>query len=99
MDRDKKSLYKNHHFNENIYNDCIRLLKRIQTFAQKGSILPTDEMNMKYFHWTKDHLNRCYQMMKAAGVLTYSRNNRRTTLRFLGDCEYLNKFILKEKKR
>lgn len=99
MNRYDMSKNCNHHFTENIFKDADRLLKRCQNFAQKGNMLPDDEMNMRYFNWSKDHLDRCYQLLKTVNVVDYSRNNRRHTLKFVGDYAYLNEFMIKNKKR
>ena len=99
MDRDNKSMYGNHHLNDKVFEDCKKLLQRCMAFAQKGHLIPTDEMNMKHFGWSKDRINRCYQMLKMAKIVDYSRNNRRSTLKFLGDYAYLNKFMMTKKKR
>lgn len=88
----------NNHFNEKVYHDTIRLMDRYMTFYDYHRSLPTDDEMMRYFGWTKDHLNRCYQMLKELGVVDYARNHRRTTLRFLGDYEGLNALIRIKKK-
>lgn len=97
--RDLKYRYNdNHHFNETIYHDTIRLMDRFMMFHQRNRLLPTDEENMKFFGWTKDHLNRCFQMMREMGIVDYVRNHRRTTLKFLGEYSTLNGFIQNKKK-
>ena len=83
----------NHHFNENVYHDTVRLMDRFIGFYQRHRQLPSDDENMMFFHWTRDHLNRCFQMLKEMGVVTYARNHRRTTLKFLGEYENLNSLI------
>lgn len=84
---------KNHHLNKNVYHDCFKLLDRCHRFYLQQRTLPTDSENMKYFGWTKDHLDRCYQMLKKLGVVSYSRNNRRHTLKFLGKFYCLNEYL------
>ena len=99
MNRYDVSKVGNHHFTENTFKDAEKLLKRCQVFAQKGNNIPSDDANMKHFNWSKDHLDRCYQLLKTVNVVDYSRNNRRHTLKFIGDYEYLNKFLVINKKR
>ena len=97
MNRYDMSQVGNHHFTKKVFEDAERLLKRCQNFAQKGNMIPNDEMNMKYFGWSKDHLDRCYQLLKLVNVVSYVSFHRRTTLKFIGDYEYLNKFLIKKK--
>ena len=80
----------NHHFSKKVVDDSGLLMNRFYFFYLKGALLPSDENNMKHFNWSKDHLNRCFQFLKEMGVLTYSRNNRRTTLQFLGEYQRYN---------
>ena len=80
----------NNHFNENVYHDTIRLMDKIVVFYKLHGIIPTDDMIIHTYHWTRDHINRCYQMLKEMGVVTYARNHRRTTLQFLDKYKYLN---------
>lgn len=98
MNRYDVSNVGNHHFTKKTFEDAERLLKRCQSFAQKGSCIPTDEMNMKYFKWSKDHLDRCYQLLKTVKVVNYAPFHRRTTLEFLGEYKYLNDFLTIKKK-
>ena len=88
----KYRLNDNHHFNENIYHDAIRLLDRITILCRLHNFIPSDANLMHYFYWNKDHLNRCFQMLKEMGKVDYARNHRRTTLKFLGEYEFLNKY-------
>ena len=83
----------NHHFSKKVRDDSIRLMERFHFFYLKHGLMPNDENNIKYFHWSKDHLNRCFQFLKEMGVLTYSRNNRRTTLKFLGEYQRYNGYL------
>lgn len=83
----------NKHFNKNVYYDSLKLLDRIIQFYKNSKIFPSDENNMKYFKWNNDHINRCYQMMKEMGIVTYARNHRRTTLSFLDEYAYLNEAV------
>lgn len=99
MNRYDMSKFDNHHFSSKVLEDSQRLLVRFHTFVQKGNCIPTDEMNLRYFNWSKDHLNRCYQFLKEAKVVDYARNHRRTTLKFLGEFAYLNDFIIKPQKK
>ena len=99
MNRYNISKNGNHHFTENIFRDTEKLLKRCQTFAQKGHNIPNDDANMKYFGWSKDHLDRCYQLLKTVNVVDYAPFHRRTTLKFIGDYDYLNEFIVKPQKK
>lgn len=99
MNRYDMSKVGNHHFTSKVFEDSQRLLIRFQTFAQKGNMLPNDDANMKYFNWSKDHLDRCYQLLKEVKVVDYVRNHRRTTLKFLGEYAYLNNFIIKPQKK
>ena len=98
MNRYYKSDVGNNHFSKNTFEDAEKLLRRVISFAQQGHNLPSDEMNMKYFKWSKDHLDRCYQLLKTVHVVDYSRNHRRTTLKFIGDYDYLNKFLVIKKR-
>ena len=81
----------NNHFNEKVYHDAIRLIDRITVLYRLHNFIPNDDSLIHYFCWTRDHLNRCYQMLKEMKVVDYARNHRRTTLKFLGDYEFLNK--------
>ena len=92
------NFYENHHFSKSVEKDCYRLMDRYKLFYEKKNLLPTDEANMKFFGWTKDHLNRCFQMLKEIGVVDYSRNNRRSTLKFLGKYSCLNGYLIKQKR-
>lgn len=83
----------NNHFTRRVKDDSLLLLDRYIFFYQKSGLIPNDEGMLKYFRWTKDHLNRCYQYLKEIGVLTYARNNRRHTLQFLGDYARLNRVV------
>ena len=88
----------NHHFSKKVRDDSIRLMDRFYFFYIKGALMPDDDNMIKHFHWNKDHLNRCFQFLKEMGVLTYSRNNRRTTLQFLGEYQRYNNYLRIKKK-
>ncbi len=87
---------KSHHFTKTVYNDCFKLLDRFHYFYSKQKTLPTDEETIQYFHWSKDHLHRCYQMLKEMNIVSYARNHRRTTLRFHGKFACLNDYLPKK---
>ena len=88
----------NHHFTKNINADANRLLNRLELFYTKGRHFPTDEENMRYFGWTKDHINRCYQLLKAQKLVDYARGHRRTTLQFKAKYSIFNDWVHNKKR-
>jgi len=95
--KDLKYRFNNdHHLNENIYHDAIRLFDRIVAICDNYNVVPGDVNHMKYYNWSRDHINRCYKMLRELKLVDYVPYHRRTTLKFLGDYAYLNKYIKKE---
>lgn len=97
MNRYDMSKIGNHHFTKKVFEDAERLLTRYNVLATNTNFIPDDKAMMKYFNWSKDHLDRCFQLLRTLGVVSYSRNNRRHTLKFLGDYEYLNELLNKKR--
>ena len=96
MTRYEMSKVGNNHFTKKVFEDSERLLTRYEILAKNNNHVPTDIEIMKYFNCTKDHLDRCFQLLRTVGVVSYSRNNRIHTLKFLGDYAYLNDYLLKK---
>lgn len=83
----------NHHFSKKVFEDSQRLLTRCNMLGVKTHRIPNDASLMMYFGWTKDHLDRCYQLLKSVGVVDYAKGHRRSTLHFIGEYEYLNAYL------
>ena len=83
----------NHHFSKKVFEDSQALLTRCTILGTQKNYIPNDASLMMYFSWTKDHLDRCYQLLKTVGVVDYARNNRRSTFKFVGEYEYLNAYL------
>lgn len=88
----------NHHFTKNVGDDARRLLTRLELFYKSHRPFPTDEDNMRHFGWSKDRINRCYQLLKEQRVVDYARNHRRTTLHFNDRYSVFNDWMKKEKR-